>query len=461
MSTLSNPYAAASGQHVETQASQQILAVVVVFAAVLFNLVLCFVNTTLFNIGANVVIGVEMTLLGLALGLIWYRGYGLYTIVLLGTAYFFIVMLARSEFDAKIVRDLLIPIIFFFVGSHLGSLRSADRLVTVLIIVALSGALFEWLALNTFLHYFDVIHYYQARGTEQNLQADAAGGLFIRGSDTNAGLYINGTRFEERTLLPFLGVHRVSGIFLEPVSVGNFGVIAFAWVLLRDRSRIWILVAKTAAIATILVLADARFGCYLSVFTLIVYLVSRAIRPTMLFLGPFLALLALVTYAGMHLNEPWDNTLAGRLLSSGNSLLALDSREVLGLRNEEFSEFFRSGLAGDSGYGYVLAKVGLVGMVASWALFTYAPVFDEDAWRFKTFIAFYIVFLLAISASSLFSIKTAALLWFLHGTLNNPQRSIWASSLAYRGEYRRRRLGPTSSAVLGTTSGATFGVSKA
>ena len=40
----------------------------------------------------------------------------------------------------------------------------------------------------------------------------------------------------------------------------------------------------------------------------------------------------------------------------------------------------------------------------------------------KTFIAFYIIFLLTVSAS-LFSIKTAALLWFLYGTLNNQNRA--------------------------------------
>ena len=89
---------------------------VVVFATTLFNLVLCFVNTTLFGIGVNVVIGTEIALIGMALGLIWYRGYALYTILLVLTAYFFAVMLIRSEFDPKIARDLLIPIVFFFLG---------------------------------------------------------------------------------------------------------------------------------------------------------------------------------------------------------------------------------------------------------------------------------------------------------------------------------------------------------
>ena len=163
-------------------ATQQTLAVFIVMATALFNLTLCFVNTTLFGIGINLVIGSEIALIAIALALTWYRGYAWYVVLLLLTAYFFAVMLIRSEFDAKIVRDLLIPIVFFFLGSHLGSLRSADRLVTTLIFIALGAALFEFLELNTYLHYFDVIHYYQARGTEQNLEAATAGGIYIKGT---------------------------------------------------------------------------------------------------------------------------------------------------------------------------------------------------------------------------------------------------------------------------------------
>ena len=403
----------------EAQATQRTLAAGIVFAAVLFNLLLCFVNTTLFWLNANVVIATEIVLIGMALVLVWYRGYALYAILLTLTGYFLALMIIRSEFDPKIARDLLIPIVFYFLGAYLGSFRSADKLVTLLIIVALGAALFEWLALTTYLHYFDVIHYYQARGTEQTLEADTAGGVFIRGTDTSAGLFINGTRFEERTLLPFLGEHRVAGIFLEPVSVGNFGAIAFAWVLLRDRHRLWVFVAKILTIATILVLADARFGFYLCILTMIIYFAAPYIRPTMLFLAPFLVIIALVTYQGISWQGTWDNSMAGRFLFAGYSLATLDWLQVLGLR---ISDAFASGYYGDSGYGYVLVKVGLVGLAAIWALFIYAPVLDGDARRFKTFIAFYIVFLLIISAS-LFSIKTAALLWFLFGTLNNPNRA--------------------------------------
>jgi putative polymerase len=408
MTTVWNSSAVSAAEPNYPQAIDRMLAPLVVFAAVLLNFGLCFINTNVFGVNAGLMILSEILLIAMAFSLIWYRSTVLYIFLLVLSLYFFSVMLVRSDFDPKIMRDFLIPFIFLFLGYYLGSVRSCDRLVTVLILLALGSALFEWLALNTYLHYFDVFRYYVARGTES--QADSA--LLIRGDDT-AGLYVNGTRFEERTLLPFLGAHRISGIFLEPVSAGNFGAIAFAWVLLRDRGRICPLVAKTIAIATILVLADARFGFFFCIFTLLLYLAAPIIRPTILFLTPFLLVIGLVAFAGDPSNE-----LAGRLTHTAYSLAQLDPWQVFGLK---ISEDFAGVYAGDSGYGYLLVKVGLVGLTAIWALFVYAPIFDRDAWRFKIFIAFYAVALLSISAS-LFTIKTAALLWFLYGTLNSQER---------------------------------------
>jgi putative polymerase len=426
MSVVWNPSAVSAAEPSHARVTVRTLAPFVVFAAVIFNFVLCFVNTKLFSVNTNVVISCEIVLTATAFGLIWNRGGVLYVILCFLATYFFAVMLIRSNFDPKIVRDLLIPFVFFFMGSYLGSLRSSDRLVTLLIVLSLGTSLLECLALDTYLHYFNVIEYYVARGSE-NLQSDTAAGLLIKGTDTTAGLFINATRFSERTLLSFLGSHRVSGIFLEPVSVGNFGAIAFAWVLLRDRSRVWILIAKLLAILTILVLADARFGFYLCIFTLAIYLAAPIVRPTMLFLAPFLVMILLSIYAGNG-QETTGNTIAGRLVGGGESLMNLDPWRIFGLQE---SDVFAGGYAGDSGYGYLLVKIGLLGLAAIWALFAYAPVPDRDAWRFKNFITWYSVFLLCISAS-LFTIKTAALLWFLYGTLNNNERYKIVSALRPR-----------------------------
>ena len=166
--------------------------------------------------------------------------------------------------------------------------------------------------------------------------------------------------------------------------------------------------------------------------TPIIYFATPYIRATTLAFAPFLVITALVTNVGINWQGTWDNSIAGRFLFAGYSLATLDSLQVLGLR---ISSTFASGYFGDSGYGYVLVKVGLVGLAAVWALFVYVPVLDGDARRFKTFIAFCTVFLLIISAS-LFSIKTAALLRFLFGTLNNPNRAASIDPSATLGDAR-------------------------
>jgi putative polymerase len=414
MSVVWSPSAVSTDGSNVAQTTGRTSPQVVTAAAVLFNFVLCFINTNLFGVGPSIVVSTEIALIGIALGLVWHRTYALYTIILLLTAYFFAIMLIRSEFDPKIARDLLIPIAFFFVGRYLGSSRSADHLVTFLIIIAFTVALFEWLAPDTFVHYFDVIHYYIARGTVTGIDDDAP--LFGSG-------FFNSSRFESRTLLPFLGDHRVSGIFLEAVSVGNFGAIAFAWVLLRDRQHYWALAAKLVAITAIVVLADARFGLYFCIFTLMVYFATPYIRPVTLFVAPFLAIVALETYAVVSWEGTWDNGILGRFLYAGHILTTLDPWQVYGLLASDIKigVRFASNAVTDAGYAYMLMKVGLLGLAGVWALFVYTPVHDRDASRFKAFVAFYYIVLLSISAS-VFTIKTAALIWFLYGTLCNPNR---------------------------------------
>jgi putative polymerase len=395
---------AVSADYVQPRVRQR-MAQWVIIAAVVFNFGLCFVNTVVFPVTANLVIGTEVGLIGLAFVLTFDCSRIEYAILLLLAAYLGSVMALRADFNPQFGRDILIPIVFFFLGRYFGTTRGGDRLVTIISVAVLTTGLFEWFALDTYLRFFDVIHYYLARGS-------------VTGSDTEIvpGLYVSGTRADARTLLPFLGDHRVSGLFLEPVSLGNFGAVAFAWVLLRDRGRPWVLLIKSLVIAILLVLGDSRFGFYLCFATIAAYVAAPWLRPTMLFTAPFLAIFGLLAFAAFSTTNLADieNDLSGRLQFAGDMLRTLTPWQVFGLEKTD-------AVLEDAGYAYSLVNMGLPGVAAIWGLFSYSPVADRDAWRFKTFVALYIVALLAIS-TSLFTIKTAALLWFLYGTLNNPGR---------------------------------------
>jgi putative polymerase len=383
----------------------QRLAAAVTCAAVLYNFILCYVNTNLYGINPNTAIEVEIILIVSSLALAWDCGSTLYVVLILVAAYFYAIMVIRGQFDPKILRDVLIPISFFFLGRRQGGLRSADRLVTILIVVAFAAALFEWLALDSYLHYFDVSRYYIARGTATQEQHQYFEGFF------------NSTRFDNRTLLPFLGDHRVSGIMLEAPSVGNFGAIVFAWVLLRPKQPL-AFVTKAAAIFLIIVLADARFGLYFSIFIFVIYVLSVRFRSTVIFIAPFIAMIALAGYATLQGPQAFDNDMLGRLLYAGRILSHIDPLQVFGLQASDINTGagFASDPVNDSAYTYVLVEIGIVGAAGLWALFAYAPVASRDGWRFKTVIALYYILVLTIAASA-FTIKTAALLWFLYGTL--------------------------------------------
>lgn len=398
--------AAAFGRAEHGLAIKERIALILILTAVLYNCFLCFANTVLHTISPTIVISTEVVLIGSALSLVWHRSLTLNAILAALAAYFYTVMMIRAQFDPKILRDVLIPIAFFFLGCHFGTLRAADRLVTLLITVAVADAVFEWLAPTTYAHVFDVARYYIERGTASEGEHQFFGGFF------------NSARFENRTLLPILGDHRVSGVFLEAPSVGNFAGIAFAWILLRPK-RLWPFILKTTALLVIVVLADARFGLYFCLFVLAVYPFSRFIPRTMLFIAPFAAMIALVAYARAAGQQVFDNDMVGRFIYAGEILSKIDVAQVFGLGASDIitGAGFASDPVNDSAYTYVLVEIGILGAAALWAVFIYSPVADRTARRFKTVVALYYILILTIAASA-FTIKTAALLWFLYGTLN-------------------------------------------
>ena len=81
--------------------------------------------------------------------------------------------------------------------------------------IILVFALFEYFYLDAYLKVFSVTEYYVARGTLDALDPSL---------QWAHGLMLSGMRPPEqgRELLPFLGDHRVSSLFLEPIGLGQF-----------------------------------------------------------------------------------------------------------------------------------------------------------------------------------------------------------------------------------------------
>lgn len=383
-------------------------SIALILAALAFNAALCFVNTTLFPVNDLMVIAAELVIITAAMLLAVDRRFEPYLILALFLSYTLLIMAMRPMFDAKAVRDFLIPIAFYLLGLRRPSLVVADRAALMSGFLVVGFGLFEYFDVETFGKYFNVIRYYVARGTVAASQV----------SDQTGILFPSGFRPDARSLLPFLGAHRVSSLFLEPVSAGNFGVILYFWALCRPAMRGRVVVFICAAVT--IVLADARFGAYTcAAVTATALAFHRFPRPAW-FVLPFAIMAALAFYGFESTQVNWENNLPGRLLWTARLLTSLPLDAVLGISpNKPFLS--------DSGYAYSLNEIGFLGFAFFWGIFIFSGPRDPIAWRLRACVATYLCLLLIISDSP-YSIKTAALLWFMLGASDGARLAIGAAS---------------------------------
>lgn len=381
-----------------------------VMGGLVFNFFLCFVNTRIMGIRDSHVMMMELAIIGTAFLVAADRRAGFYLVLGIFTTYMIFLFTLRGQNDVKALRDIFIPVIFFAMGSRLSDIKLADRLAVWSAIIVLVFACFEYFLLDVYLKWFNVLGYYISRGTVTLAESFGA----------TEGLFISGNRPEPRTILPFLGQHRVSSVFLEPVSMGNFGAIIFAWAMFRRGwAGRWFLFPAAIAMT---VFADARFGLFTCILMAALTPFFRIIPRTVWLVMPLLILAVIGAYGLASGTHGGDNSLSGRIEATASIISKLPVGVVAGVETTQ-------GFTADSGMAYTLTKFGLLGFPALWALFVFQPLRSARSWEFQSMMILYLLLIMVIS-NSFFSIKTAALMWFLSGTaaaVNLPKvRSIWA-----------------------------------
>ena len=306
-------------------------------------------------------------------------------------------------FDAKAARDLLIPLLFLWAGRSYGQHgRSLDRpLLLIAGLVVLIG-LVQAVIPDLYNRVFNTFSYYVSLGGISEGSAQVSG----------QAVTLNGLRPEGigRTLLPqVLGAQRVSSVFLEPVSLGNFAVMLLAWGLAKPsaewRTSLWFLLAAFVCI----VLADSRFGFYMSGLMVLLRFTLHGRGHLVAITFPAFGALALLALAAWFPGH--GDNLVGRMTVSGQFLAGFDHLSLLGVR--DFATNF-----GDMGYAYVFSRFSLMGAALMWICVFLIPLRDETARRFRTFLAIYVTLILCVSGTSLFALKTAGVLWFAFGALS-------------------------------------------
>jgi putative polymerase len=382
---------------------------VVMLGAMCFHMALCFVNTKVGGVGNSALIGSEIAILGTVL-MLSYPAIDYARFLVVGGILLYVVALAATRtavqaepLGIKPVRDLLIPIAFFYFGMRSADIRRADRLVAIAAGIAVTVGLVEYAFPDRFTDAFNIAKFYVDRGTMHAGQSPQSSNLFISGMRPDA---LGG-----RNLLPFLGEHRVSSVFLEPISAGNFGIILFMWGLVRSLARGRVTWGLFAASTVMIVLSDSRFGAMFCIVAAAIAILPPAIGAAVAMSLPAVALAALI-FLPEHLEKMhvMGNGLVSRLILSGHFIAALDLQNWFGVMTPDFQPF-------DSGYAYSMIGFGVVGVAALWGVFW---TIEGRGWQFRTYknlVGAYYGVLLCVSNSP-YTIKTASLLWFLLGALS-------------------------------------------
>ncbi|MEP5623296.1 MAG: hypothetical protein ABJP82_12055, partial [Hyphomicrobiales bacterium] len=290
---------------------------------------------------------------------------------------------------------MLIPITFYFLGTQFRRLEDIDRLIWISTAIILTIGMFEFFFLENYTSIIDIFQYYVARGT---LEADEN---FVSGSN----LFVSSIRISGRNFLEFLGNIRASSVFLEPVTMGNFGAFLCMWALFRTgMKRRWLMF--TAAFLVV-VLADARFGMMVCLAFFPVAVTYRLFPRFFWWSVPFLFMLGLALYGGWTRQVFWSDDLFGRILHSAQIMMELTPTSVFGIEAE-------LPFVADNGFAYTLTQIGLVGIIALWALYIFAPSENDKALQYKAMVVTFICLNMTIS-NSVYSIKLAALFWLAAG----------------------------------------------
>lgn len=377
------------------------LSIAVLAATLLFNAVLAWVNAHIMILSPAIVSACQgmivisaLLLGGYQKGEVAVRWLALAWLLVMAV---FLTSALRAQMEPKILGDILLIPAFILLGTRMDGKHLRQTIFFLQGLVTIVG-IWELARPDQFGALFNVLDYYvQTRGYDA--KAFWAGGELFLSSERPGG----------RLLLDGFGLHRGSSLFLEPVSLGNWTIVAtlFTATMWYELSRL----AKAAMAASILVLlivCDGRLALSV-VLMLCAYMpLCRWLpdRLSILYLPGLLMILALASMAGI-LGEAGDN-FTGRLSVGLDALAGMDVDRLLGVAVDRIR-------LDDAGWADFVQAQSLIVSIGLWLILCLTGFGRAPADRMaKHGIMLFITLCLPIS-NSLLSIKTAAVMWTLYG----------------------------------------------
>jgi putative polymerase len=397
--------------------SREFLAAATVYIAVVFNLALAIVNANAFDLNKTLIIVAEMMIVGVAIAICARSLNRLmipWLVVISALAILFIIIsMFRQTLEAKYFRDVLLILIFIMLGTTYAK-GNIVKLFVFLQSTILGVMIFEGLSPELFGMVANPQRYYI---NTREFPVEAFW-------NPNSSLFVSATRppgmgqfFDWLTALGI--TTRLSSVFLEPVTLGNWCTVAVVflatfWHNLTRKETIFFIVSTFI----ILLGSDGRFATVtiliIVAVTMIIRIVPRYVYALYL---PGAVCAAIVVGIFFDTRITADDFL-GRLAFSVHVISSMNIMDALGLDSRLLDE------SADSGITYFILSQSFLGVFIIWlAICFLQPQTNRTAIVYMNALCIYISLSLLISFS-MFSIKTAAPLWFLYGYV----RALSASS---------------------------------
>jgi putative polymerase len=241
-------------------------------------------------------------------------------------------------------------------------------------------------------------------------------------------LFVSAVRPDTR-MFSFIELHRLSSVFLEPVSLGNYCIVITAFVCacfrqLTTATRWFLIVGTLLALLG----CDGRLAALSSLMIIAAALAVSWLPPysAVLYLPGVTAAVFVVVYAfGLHGGS---DDFSGRIAHTVELIERFGLVEFLGVSTDRVL----ISQAVDSGLAYLILTQSLFGVVLLWLFIALGSAERTPAQlRFKHAACIYLSLTMMVSFAFL-SIKTAALLWFVHGALQKLQTGVGLRRLAAR-----------------------------
>ena len=383
-----------------------------VIGAMTFNAILAAINGNVRPLTSFHVIAAEILLVSAAMCIILSRHRPEMTrwYVLIGIFCFFAILrsFATYEFEFKFLRDILIVPVFILLGMTF-DVRRLDRIVLIVTTIVLVAFIFEVISTSAYADFFKIQTYYiNTRGFE----ADE----FWNKEATE--LFLSVGRPDER-LFSFINLHRLSSVFLEPVSLGNYGIIIVIYLCARFHAiskpaRRFLIVGALAAIIG----SDGRLAALSSAMIIMAAFIAPRLpyRSAFLYIPAILAFTALVVYFADY--RAGTDDFPGRIAYTVELLAKYEVSDLLGVSDRYVSQ------AADSGIAYFIGTQSLFGLALWWGFVVFGGKEEtRDQIQFIHALGLYVALTLIVSFA-IFSIKTASLLWFIYGVLQPRETTV-------------------------------------